>query len=450
MTNRPNKSLSVCLIVKNEEQMLADCLKSIETLADQIVIVDTGSTDATIEIAKRFNAEIHHFDWIDDFAAARNESIKYATGDWVLWIDADERLSQDSVETLKALLKFEKKPVIYTIRIKNLKEDGVNFTLSDAHRLFTNHRGIEFTGKIHEQVSPSARKVGAEERPCAVVLDHLGYSFSGEEKTKKQSRNRKILLAEVEANPDNAYSHYTLGHNYKVDGELEHAKRHYQIAMKLKQFDSSMEASLLNAYADTLFEMGRLDDVSQLIQKSLKLHRLQNAAHFLSYRVAMVKKDLNLAIQALLVIQEQQTKILASGSDISTDIEIDKATISRALGDLYLQTEQWVKAAESYERCLRNSADSIPVLRNYFKALERLEDWPLALDVLGKLIQAEGEVPAYINAIGTILLRMEEYEGALNIYLRLNQIQPDDENTKRKIASVYAKMGHTDKAQEWL
>ena len=93
--------LSVCLIVRNEEALLENCLKSVSQLADQLVVVDTGSTDKTLEIARSFNAEIYHFKWCDDFAAARNESIKYATGDWILWIDADERLSEASVPAFK-------------------------------------------------------------------------------------------------------------------------------------------------------------------------------------------------------------------------------------------------------------------------------------------------------------------------------------------------------------
>jgi len=82
--------LSVCLIVKNEEKFLDQCLKSIRALADQIIIVDTGSTDRTLEIARCYDAEIHAFAWCDDFAAARNAALEHATGDWVLVLDADE------------------------------------------------------------------------------------------------------------------------------------------------------------------------------------------------------------------------------------------------------------------------------------------------------------------------------------------------------------------------
>ena len=442
--------LSVCLIVRNEEALLENCLKSVSQLADQLVVVDTGSTDKTLEIARSFNAEIYHFKWCDDFAAARNESIKYATGDWILWIDADERLSEASVPAFKKLLTPELKPVIYKLRIKNLKEDGLNYTWSDAHRLFTNKRGINFTGKIHEQISPSAKKLGALERSCTVILDHLGYSFTGQAKTDKQARNRNILESEVLANPNSAYSHYTLAHNYKVDGKLIEAEKHYRIALQLKQFDPSMEASLLNNYADTLFDLGRLGEVNPLINKSLKLKKRQNAAYFLRYRLAMASKKIDEAIEALAKVESVNRLIQSSGTEISTDIEIDQPTISKSLGDLYAQAEKWAEAAQSYKACMEVVKDNTSVLKNYFKVLERLEDWPTALDVLAKLIQLEGELPAYLNAIANILLRMGEYDASLQVYLRLVQLKPDDANAKRKIASIYAKLGQLDKANEWL
>ncbi|RKY56250.1 MAG: glycosyltransferase, partial [Candidatus Neomarinimicrobiota bacterium] len=85
-------NLTTAMIVRNEAAYLEECLRSIQSVSDQIVIVDTGSTDSTLEIARKYKADIYHFDWVDDFAAARNESLKYAKGNWVLCIDADERL----------------------------------------------------------------------------------------------------------------------------------------------------------------------------------------------------------------------------------------------------------------------------------------------------------------------------------------------------------------------
>jgi glycosyltransferase involved in cell wall biosynthesis len=99
--NPQQNRLSVCLIVKNEEKFLGQCLKSVRDLASQIVVVDTGSTDRTVEIAKEYGAEVYSFAWCDDFSAARNAALEHATGDWVLVLDADEELSAEGREKLK-------------------------------------------------------------------------------------------------------------------------------------------------------------------------------------------------------------------------------------------------------------------------------------------------------------------------------------------------------------
>src|SRR5262249_23210365 len=93
--------LTLSMIVKNEEKYLAQCLDSVKGIADEIVIVDTGSTDKTVEIAKSYGAEVYHFDWTDDCSEARNECLKYCTGDWVLWLDADEALEPSSAAPMR-------------------------------------------------------------------------------------------------------------------------------------------------------------------------------------------------------------------------------------------------------------------------------------------------------------------------------------------------------------
>src|SRR5436190_22371274 len=97
----PGQKLSLCMIVKNESKHLANCLESVDGVVDEIIIVDTGSTDNTIEIAEKYGAKVFHYKWHDDFGAARNEALKYASGDWVLVLDADEVLSDESKDKIR-------------------------------------------------------------------------------------------------------------------------------------------------------------------------------------------------------------------------------------------------------------------------------------------------------------------------------------------------------------
>ena len=93
--------LTACLIVKNEAEMLERTLPGLSRSADEIILVDTGSTDNTVEVAKKYGAQVHHFAWIKDFAAARNESLRHAGGDWIIWIDADEYLDEENLQLIK-------------------------------------------------------------------------------------------------------------------------------------------------------------------------------------------------------------------------------------------------------------------------------------------------------------------------------------------------------------
>src|SRR3989338_2535121 len=105
----PKQTISLCMITKNEEKYLEQCLNSVKAFVDEVVIVDTGSIDKTKEIAKRFNAKIYDFKWVDDFSAARNESLKYATKDWILVLDADEVLEEKDCLKIKELIKNDGK-----------------------------------------------------------------------------------------------------------------------------------------------------------------------------------------------------------------------------------------------------------------------------------------------------------------------------------------------------
>ena len=143
--------LSVCLIVKNEEQFLAQCLKSVRSLARQIVVVDTGSTDRTVEIAKEFGAEIYSFAWCEDFSAARNAALEHATGDWILMLDADEELPTAQHEKIRADMK-KSDVIAYRLPLLN---SGKEPRKSFVPRLFRNAPGVYYSGRIHEQVFPS-------------------------------------------------------------------------------------------------------------------------------------------------------------------------------------------------------------------------------------------------------------------------------------------------------
>ena len=183
--------ISLCMIVKNEERSLSRCLQSVKNLVNQIIIVDTGSKD-TVDIAKSYNAEIFHFDWIDDFSLARNESLKYANREWIIFLDADEYLDAESIDEIKSFSSTYKHPTAFEFRV--LSDTGTqNPNESRVIRMFSNGFQISFNNKVHEQITTSIKKINAKILRVNAKIFHDGYNESVVDQKSKQERNISLL-----------------------------------------------------------------------------------------------------------------------------------------------------------------------------------------------------------------------------------------------------------------
>jgi len=191
------------MIAKNEEKNIKTALESVRSIAFEKIVVDTGSSDKTIEIAKSMGAEIYHFEWINDFSAAKNHAIDKATGDWVLVLDADEYLTADSekqlINTLSEIHKDpqkEKEIQAITSMIVNLDDNNKPMTKFSTVRVFRNIPSIRYKGRIHEQptIDPSVI-LNADD----IEIMHTGYSQSAHTETGKGQRNIGLLRNELAA-----------------------------------------------------------------------------------------------------------------------------------------------------------------------------------------------------------------------------------------------------------
>lgn len=190
--------LSAALIVRDEEPFLAQCLDSIKGLVNEIVVVDTGSTDRTVEIAREFGARVEHFAWIDDFAAARNHALSLCLGDWILSIDGDESLAPESVEAFKELPLDSAEICGYNFAIKSPKHERTADGTFSIFRMFPNRPGIRWTGRIGEQIYRSLHAVTGKPAADAPVL-FLHYGYLREVRTKKRKFERNLRIWKQEA-----------------------------------------------------------------------------------------------------------------------------------------------------------------------------------------------------------------------------------------------------------
>ena len=246
-----NALISVCMIVKDEEANLDRCLRSVRQVADEIIVVDTGSRDATIDIAHRYGAKVSHFQWCDDFAAARNAALAQATGRWVLQMDADEELTPESACKVRQVVSdAPSKCWGFLIRCRSYKmEDGQKIhTFIHRLLLFLKHPDLRYRNRVHENLE----YIGKGPKPDFwinddVVIEHYGYMPEPMLAKKKDERNLRLLQLAVAENPDEAFHQFNLGTHYYSMKKFAKAVEPLQRAVALCKENSANY--LPNAYA---------------------------------------------------------------------------------------------------------------------------------------------------------------------------------------------------------
>jgi tetratricopeptide (TPR) repeat protein len=196
--------VSLCMIVRDEAKHLPGCLESVRGLADEVVVVDTGSRDSTRDIARAYGARVFEMAWCDDFSAARNEWFRHARGRWIFWMDADDRLPAASRAELEYLLRtLPSENVAYTMRVTCPAPDGEPMFEVQHVRLFRNEPGLRWEYAAHEQIAPSVRRTGASLQTTDIEILHIGYTSASVR--AKTERNLRLLDLGLERNPMDSY-----------------------------------------------------------------------------------------------------------------------------------------------------------------------------------------------------------------------------------------------------
>lgn len=303
-----NHTISLCMIVKNEERSLERCLQSVQGKVGEIIIVDTGSTDQTKEIARRYTDRIYDFKWIGDFSAARNYALEFASSDYILHLDADETLEDPNNELIGKLDKD-----FYYIRIKNDLGTGLVLTHQFV-RLFKNSPEIRYKGALHEQVQldHNTHQYGY----LSTVILHDGYKDDIIKSKQKAQRNEHILLQEIKNNPT-AFNYYNLGMQYIVAAQYNDAlnalKKSYTLANNYT-FSQKVVLEIVKC----LHELGRYQEAVKVSMDAVELY--ENIPDFwyqlgLSYLEWGLLKDAEECFNKCLEIGEERSQELLNHYD---------------------------------------------------------------------------------------------------------------------------------------
>jgi len=268
------------MITKDEEGFLRDCLLSVQDYVDEIVIVDTGSSDNTLKIAEEFGAKIYHFTWCDDFAAARNESIKHATGDWILVLDADEVIAEKDLVKIKELIKTDAFAG-YLIDQRNYTSNntysgwqacdnykecrGDGFFVSKIVRLFRRSEGIKFRNKVHEAIDLSIIEKGGKIGEGGITIHHYGYLKGEEVINEKRKKYLGLGLQQIALTPNDPRPYYEAAQIYQQTDNLQKAAEFFEKVTKLKPGYKLAYTNLADIYT----KLGEEDKAIQYYQKAI-------------------------------------------------------------------------------------------------------------------------------------------------------------------------------------
>ncbi len=382
--------VSLCMIVKNEEHNLPACLASVRDLVDEMIIVDTGSSDNTVAIAHEHGAKVHFFPWQDSFALARNESIRHATGDWIFWMDADDRI--DAANQAKLREVFQTLPeqnfgfVMKCLCMPD-PETGTA-TVVDHVRLFRNHPEIRWKYRIHEQILPSIRKLGGDVRWAGVTIQHVGYQDASVRK-KKLARDLALLVKEDADNPNDPFTLFNLASLYQEQREIQKTLDCLRLSLQLSNPTDSIVRKLYAMMAQCQRQSGQPEAALTTCEEGRRHYPLDAELLFQESLVRQDLGDLPGAEQSL--VQLISTKEGNHFASVDTGLRGHKARHNLAV--LCMKQHRPAEAESHWRAAIEDAPNFVPahvgLADLLLSATDRVTDFQATLTNL----EATGKAP---------------------------------------------------------
>jgi len=348
--------IAAAIIVKDEAEHLRRCLASIRVLCDGIVVVDTGSSDATVEVALSFGATVLHRPWDGDFSAARNLGLDAIDAQWILYIDADEEVQGCDIAALRNTLTTAQDVVGFTVKFAA----RVGWTPYWEHRVWRHRDDVRFRGVIHETIVPDLRRIVRDEgqrfQRIDLFMQHYGYE--GNQRAKHE-RNLPMLVEQVQHAPRRVYLWNHLGRVYEGLGRPREAEAAWQRGLDIVREDGLREhvdILVFGSMAMHLIHFGH--DALPIIEEGLALDPQHHTLHLALARQRMANSEWSEAVAPLLALidtddAELNRSVLAYTRDMFT------LWPWRMLADCRFELGEFGQAAAAYDRAALHGADAL-------------------------------------------------------------------------------------------
>jgi tetratricopeptide (TPR) repeat protein len=403
------------MMVKDEEEMLPRCLASVCNHVDEIIVVDTGSSDGTISIAEEFGARVYYHPWEDNFSKHRNQSISYAGGDWFLILDADEEIIDETGPLMREAARSADTDSV-TFQVVSLY-DGGKESLHTQERLFRNNKGIHYEGRIHNRI------VGATSTAVSPVkILHHGYNVSIEKGKLKHERRLKILEREISDDPHNPLYHHYLAVSHFSAPDYEQAARESTTALDLAEQHGVINAPLYAwthyVASQSFHRLGKYERSQHLCMQGLKRFPNDPDLHFTACQLAFRQKDDNL-------FDFHVKRYLALHADISAN------ALTR--GNIHCVTyDQLWKAW-------------------WWQAINRLRDGDTSgfIDTMGKALETAPEKAAVYNATARYYMETGDLGTSKSELDRAFHENPDNEDIIYSYIELCIRLGDETHEVNW-
>ena len=400
--------ISLCMIVKNEERFLEQCLRSIATVVDEICIVDTGSTDRTVEIARAFGARVEQREWRNDFAWARNEAISLATRRWIIMLDADEELKPESIPALQTLKGTPAGTVGIWIRCYN-KSDDYRGTGEMSHalvRVFPNSDRIRFRGMIHEFVTLDGSSNGLAAINAPISIVHHGYLKEVVETRDKAKRNFEIVMAAAKADPSDPFAWFNVGSTAFMMNDFETAREALEKMRELngkerRGFIPNGYAILAETYCDKLDDPKKGEEISRA---SLEFSPHYANAHFQLGKALIAQRRFD---EARAAFREAIEDGKHSHLQFVVDDQVSIWKAHSEIGSSYVMQGDDRSAVDWFRRGLANAPNVQPLMLNLARALERLGEFDEARSLFRDVYETFQDDYGTVDYVNFLLRRQE-------------------------------------------
>ncbi|HUV49875.1 MAG TPA: tetratricopeptide repeat protein [Anaerolineae bacterium] len=447
-SKKNKKRISLCMIVKNEEKFLPQCLKSVKDYVDEIVVVDTGSTDRTIEIAESYGANVYHHPWENNFSKHRNQSISYASGDWILIMDADEKLDAKTAPLIRAVVN-EAPTAVIAFNVRSYQENGIYYTESGSPRLFKNGLNFHYRGYVHNQLF-----IQDKITPSPIILWHYGYDISPDQMKNKQQKSLKLLKKQIKEFPDDLPTRHHLAMTLMAMKEFEEAYREAKLTLEKMDaqgvFDNSFSWTYFVA-AESLINLERFDEAESVCLKGLITFDWSLDLHHCLARIKFVKKEYNKVLEhghEFLRLRDELQNDISRFTTFNFETVQRDWVILRAMGYAHLYQDQHDEGIDFLEKALRRTpgCDRDTLTEEIGLNLTKLKKWDKAIWFLKKLPADNEKYERGLQELGANYERLGRLDEAVTLYDRIETTFEENAEIPFKRGLLLLKLNRHDEA----